>query len=62
MRAISSYIGMLILPGCLLLFSGGVAGFRRLVTFLRLSEMTTGVIVDIVCGYDAKNKRVYLSM
>jgi hypothetical protein len=60
MRAISSYIGMLILPGCLLLFSGGVAGFRRLVAFLRLSEMTTGVIVDIVCGYDAKNKRVYL--
>ena len=58
MASILSYIGILILPGSVLVFARGVARLHTVLAFMRLSKTTTGVIVDATC--DAEEQNVYL--
>jgi hypothetical protein len=53
-----SYIGILILPGSVLLFARGIARLRTVLAFLNLSKQTTGVIVEAACC--AEDQNVYL--
>jgi hypothetical protein len=46
MPSILSFIGMLILPGALWIFVSGVIKCRIMLTFVRLSLLTTGKVVE----------------
>jgi hypothetical protein len=60
MQTILGYIGMLMLPSGLLLFTGGIARLRTVLYFLSLSKTTTGKIVDVAYDYDFLGKQAYL--
>ncbi len=58
MQSFLSYIGMLILPGSVLVFIHGIVECRKTLAFVYLSFTTTGKIVEIKEEYEGA-KRLY---
>jgi hypothetical protein len=56
MQSVLSYIGMLILPGCLLIFIQGIIEFMKTLAIVRHSHLTTGTIVEIKEEYEVNTK------
>lgn len=57
MRSILSYIGMLILPGALLIFTRGIIECRKTLEFVYLSLPANGTIIEMKKEYEGA--RIY---
>ncbi|HLM62633.1 MAG TPA: DUF3592 domain-containing protein [Pyrinomonadaceae bacterium] len=58
MQSVLSYIGMLMMPGGLLIFTHGIIEFMKTLAFVRFSHRTIGKIIEIKEEYEV-NTRLY---